>query len=130
MAASCTPSSDLVQIRAIKFLHITGPWSRAEHLFTASQDAYDAVAHGEFVEDGGQLAATSGGMTKMSEERSEVLEYEPARFKVLARDDRGGAGSLSSVPRLPPRALASIPRQALALSRCRIVFRRASRSPA
>jgi transposase len=30
-----------------------------------------------------QLAATSGGMKKMSEERSEVLEYEPARFKVL-----------------------------------------------
>jgi transposase len=29
------------------------------------------------------LAATSGGMKKMSEERSEVLEYEPARFKVL-----------------------------------------------
>ena len=31
----------------------------------------------------GILAATSGGMKKMSEERSEVLEYEPARFKVL-----------------------------------------------
>lgn len=30
-----------------------------------------------------QLAATSGGMKKTSEERSEVLEYEPARFKVL-----------------------------------------------
>jgi transposase len=30
-----------------------------------------------------QLAVTSGGMKKMSEERSEVLEYEPARFKVL-----------------------------------------------
>lgn len=30
-----------------------------------------------------QLAATSGGMRKMSEERSEVLEYVPAHFKVL-----------------------------------------------
>jgi transposase len=30
-----------------------------------------------------QLAATSGGMRKMSEERSEVLEYVPAQFKVL-----------------------------------------------
>lgn len=30
-----------------------------------------------------QLAATSGQMSKMDEERSEVLEYEPGRFKVL-----------------------------------------------
>lgn len=30
-----------------------------------------------------QLAATSGGMRKMGEERSEVLEYVPAHFKVL-----------------------------------------------
>ena len=30
-----------------------------------------------------QLAATSGGMRKMGEERSEVLEYVPGHFKVL-----------------------------------------------
>jgi transposase len=30
-----------------------------------------------------QIAATSGNLRKMGEERSEVLEYEPARFKVI-----------------------------------------------
>lgn len=30
-----------------------------------------------------QLAETSGGMSKVGEQRSEVLEYEPASFKVL-----------------------------------------------
>lgn len=30
-----------------------------------------------------QLAETAGGMSKVGEQRSEVLEYEPARFKVL-----------------------------------------------
>jgi hypothetical protein len=53
LAVYSEPLSDNVVMRTAPAL--TGPWSRAEHLFTTSQDAYDAVAHDEFAEDGGRV---------------------------------------------------------------------------